>query len=261
MASPPTTRMARPGPGNGWRQTSRSGRPELGADGADLVLEQRAQRLDELELEVLGQPADVVMGLDRRGARAAARLDDVGVQRALDEELRVADLGRLLLEDADELGADDLALGLGLGDAGAAFQEAVLGVDGDERDLVLVAEGLDDLLALVLSHQPVVDEDAGELVADGLVDEQRRDRGVDAAAEAADDLRVADLRPDARELLLDDRGRRPGQLGAADLAQELLEHLLPVGRMDDLGVELDPVDVAVGPRRPPRATRSTTPAR
>ena len=37
------------------------GQPELGADGADLVLEQRAQRLDELELEVLGQAADVVV--------------------------------------------------------------------------------------------------------------------------------------------------------------------------------------------------------
>ena len=33
------------------------GKPELRADRADLVLEQRAQRLDELELEVLGQAA------------------------------------------------------------------------------------------------------------------------------------------------------------------------------------------------------------
>ena len=61
------------------------GQPELGADGADLVLEQRAQRLDELELEVVGQAADVVVGLDRRRAGAAAGLDHVGVERALDE--------------------------------------------------------------------------------------------------------------------------------------------------------------------------------
>ena len=94
------------------------------------------------------------------------------------------------------------------------LEEAVLGVDGDQRDLVLVAEGLDDLLALVLSHQPVVDEDARELVADRLVHEHRGDRGVDAAAQAADDLRVADLGADARDLLLDDRGRRPVQVGS-----------------------------------------------
>ena len=41
----------------------------------------------------------------------AARLDHVGVERALDEEpRRLAELARLLLEDADELLADDLAL-------------------------------------------------------------------------------------------------------------------------------------------------------
>jgi hypothetical protein len=102
----------------------------------------------------------------------------------LHEEARVADLRRLLLEDADELGADDLALALGLGDAVQLVEEARLGVDGDERDLEGVAEGGDDLLALVLAHQPVVDEDAGELVADGAVHEQRRHRGVDAAAQA-----------------------------------------------------------------------------
>ena len=64
------------------------GHPELGAHRADLVLEQRAQRLDELELEVLGEAADVVVGLDRRRAGAAAGLDDVGVQRALHEVAR-----------------------------------------------------------------------------------------------------------------------------------------------------------------------------
>ena len=83
-----------------------------------------------------------MVGLDRRRAGAAAGLDDVGVQRALDEELGVAELGRLLLEDADELGADRLALGLGVGDAGELVEEALLGVDGDERDLEVVAEGL-----------------------------------------------------------------------------------------------------------------------
>src|SRR6185369_13018795 len=63
---------------------------ELGADGADLVLEERAQRFDELELEVLGEAADVVVGLDRRRAGAAAGLDHVGVERPLDEEARPA---------------------------------------------------------------------------------------------------------------------------------------------------------------------------
>ena len=48
--------------------TKALGQPELGPDGAHLVLEQRPQRLHEPELEVLGQAADVVVRLDRRRA-------------------------------------------------------------------------------------------------------------------------------------------------------------------------------------------------
>ena len=104
---------------------------------------------------------------------------------------------RLLLEDADELRADRLALGLGLGQPAEAREEAVLGVDGDERHLEVVAERGDDLLALVLAHQAVVDEHARELVADRAVHEQRGDGGVDPAGEPADDAAVADLGADA----------------------------------------------------------------
>ena len=57
---------------------------------------------------------------------------------------------------------------------------------------------VDDLLGLARPQQAVVDEDAGELVADGAVHQRRRDRAIDAAGEAADDAPVADLRPDAR---------------------------------------------------------------
>ena len=50
------------------------------------------------------------------------------------------------------------------------------GVDMDERDVVVVAEQVDDLLRLAFAQQAVVDEDAGELVADRLVDAAPRRR-------------------------------------------------------------------------------------
>src|SRR5690606_40855498 len=93
---------------------------ELLAERADLVLEQAPQRLDQLELEVVREAADVVVRLDVGRAGAAARLDDVGVEGALDEELdrfsvrpggaragALDDLAGGLLEHPDELPADD----------------------------------------------------------------------------------------------------------------------------------------------------------
>ena len=115
----PRQRTARPGPGKGWRSTRLEGRPELAAERPHLVLEELAQGLDQLQLEVVGQAADVVVALD--GGRGAAvgghRLDHVGVERALAEEARILEAGRLLAEHLDELVADDLALALGIGDA------------------------------------------------------------------------------------------------------------------------------------------------
>ena len=91
---------------------------EREADLPHFVLEQVAQRLDELERQLLRQAADVVVRLDlRRRAVARRALDDVGVGRALRDEVDLADLVGLRLEDADERLADDAALLLRVGDA------------------------------------------------------------------------------------------------------------------------------------------------
>ena len=191
----------------------------------------------------VGQPADVVVRLDLRGdAVGPARLDHVRVERPLDEEPDVAELGRLLLEDADELLADPVALLLRLGDALEAGEEAVLRLDVHERNLEVAAERLGHLLGLVRAHEAVVDEDAGELIADCLVDEQRRNCGVDAAGERAEDPLGADLGADPLHLLLDHGGGRPGGRRIGDAVEEVLQHVLPVRGVHDLRVELDAVE-------------------
>ena len=82
-----------------------------------------------------------------------------------------------------------------------------------------------DLLGLAGPQQPVVDEHAGQLVADGPMDQCRGHRRVDAAGQAADHLLVADLRSDRGDLLLDDVRRRPVGSMPAIVVQEVLEHL------------------------------------
>jgi hypothetical protein len=62
------------------------GHAEVAADAADFVLEEVAQGLDELELHAQRQAADVVVALDGlAGAADAGRLDDVGVEGALNQ--------------------------------------------------------------------------------------------------------------------------------------------------------------------------------
>ncbi len=150
----------------------------------------------------------------------------------------------MLLEDADELVADGFAFGLRVSDAGEAGEKPVPGVDVDQLDAHRTAERLGDLLALPLAHQPGVDVHARQLVTDGALDEGRGDGRVDAAREPADGPPVADLGPDAGDLLVDDRGHRPRRGQASTLVEEPAEHAHAVRRVDDLGVELHAVDPA-----------------
>ena len=101
-----------------------------------------------------------------------------------------------LLEHVDERRADDLALLLGIGDAGEPLEEQLGRVDEVERQLQLLGEALADLVGLVVAQQAVVDEDARQPVADGAVDEHRGDRRVDAAGQRR--TRPARRRPAAR---------------------------------------------------------------
>ena len=71
---------------------------QLQAQPADFVLEQVAQRLDQLEAQLRRQAADVVVQLDRRGRAVGRRaaFDHVGIERALGQKLDALDLARPL---------------------------------------------------------------------------------------------------------------------------------------------------------------------
>ena len=84
----------------------------------------------------------------------------------------------------------------GIDDVVERVEEPVGRLHVDEVDVELAAERLLDLVGLAQPQQPGVDEHAGELVADRLVHQRGRDRGVDAARQPADDPLVADLGAD-----------------------------------------------------------------
>ena len=169
-------------------------------------------------------------------------------------------LGRL--EVADELAADDLALLLGVGDAGQRAEELVLGVDDLQVDAGGGDEVLLDLLGLALPQQAVVDEHAGELVAD------RRCTRAAATAESTPPDSPQMARPRRRPARGSARPaprrccRGPGRPAAGDVVEEVLEHLLPVLGVQHLGVPLHAGQPAVDVlERGDRRARRSTPGR
>ena len=189
---------------------------------AHLVLEQLAQRLEQLKPQRLGQPADVVVALDggRLLALGAARLDHVGVDGALRQPLGAGALAGLALEHLDELAADDLALGLGVGHTSQVAHELLATIDVNHSRVQAPLEHGHHLLGLVEAQQTVVDEDAGELVADGAVDERRSHARVDTATQAEDHLVAAHLRANGRHRLSDVVAHDPVAAAAADVAHK-----------------------------------------
>ena len=143
-----------------------------------------------------------MVGLNRLD-RLGARLDDVGIDGPLSQELDAVQLAGLLLEDSDELSADDLPLLLRIRNSGQLVQEAIHSVHRDEVGVHLVLEHLDDLLRLALAEQTVVHVNADELLADGF-DEQSGDYGaVHTAGEGQQDFLITDLLTQFCELLVD----------------------------------------------------------
>ena len=109
-------RTARPGPGRLAPHQLR-GDTQLQPHAAHLVLEQVPQGLYQaLKADILRQAAHVVVALDD-GRLAGAALHHVRVDGALAQEVHLAQLFALRLEDTDELLTDNLPLALRVGDA------------------------------------------------------------------------------------------------------------------------------------------------
>ena len=209
----------------------------LAADLPHLVLEELAERFDELHAHPRRQTADVVVALDhRRLPDDGNRFDDVRIQRALSQEIDLAELCRLRLEHVDERRTDDLPLLLRIGYPGEPFEKELRGVSEHQRQLQpLVAFA--NLRGLVEPQHAVVDENTRQLIADRAMKDQGGDSGIDAAAERAHDTAASDLRADPRRRLLDERRHRPVAGAAADPVGEVPQNLEAAFRVNDFRVK------------------------
>ena len=177
---------------------------EGGSDAAYFIFEEEAERLDELEVHLLGKTADVVVALDfARRAIDGGGLDDVGVDGALAEPTRIFYFHCLGVEDLDEICTDDFTFLLGLGDTGEIGHEAVGRIDTDDVEIhVLIL--CKDALVFIFAEQTVVDEYAGEIFADSFVEEHSSDSGVYTTGEAEDYAVLPDELADVGDGALDE---------------------------------------------------------
>ena len=209
------------------------------AHSADLVLEQHPQRLHDLQIHLLRQPAHIVVGLDfRSDSLYAGRFDDVRVDGSLGQPAGIADSPGVFVESFDEEPSDDLPFGFRIADSGKLREELLRCVSSDHVEVHALV-GLEDIFIFILPEQAVVYEYAGEVMPYGLVEQGGGHCRVHASAEPEDDFVVPDLLPD--RLHLYERIRSPVALASAYSQSEIAENPAPFRRVEDLRVELDGV--------------------
>ena len=164
---------------------------------AHFILEQQLDRLHQFEGHALGQTAYVVVSFDAMG------FQNVGVDGSLRQKINALQLLRFVVEYLDEFLADDLPLGLGVGDARQLVEKTIDGIHIDEIRVHFVPEDLDDLLRLTFAQKTVVDVDADQLLADGLDQQRGHHAGIHAAGQRQKNLFAAYLRADLLDLLGD----------------------------------------------------------
>ena len=99
----------------------------------------------------------------------------------MSEEVGVWNIFGGFFKDFDEAVADAFAFFLWIVDAGQVAEELFGRINDAEVDVEVVFKSMLDEVAFFFAEEAVVDEDAGELVADGFVEEGGDDGGVDPA--------------------------------------------------------------------------------
>ena len=152
-------------------------------------------------------------------------------------------MGGSVVEHLHEFIADDLALLLRLLDSGQSGQEALRRIDVNQLHVECPAEQIPHPLRLIFAQQAVVDENTVELLADRLVNQRRRHRGVDAAGKTEDHIGGTDFSADLPNLLFDKGFHRPVADAFADVLAEVADDGFALRRMHYFRVELDAVEI------------------
>ena len=127
------------------------GQAQFHAYSAHLVLKQFAQGLNQLEVHVFGQTANVMMRLDdvRLTGFGAGRFDDIRIDGSLGQPFHIFQAGGLCVEHIDKSITDNLALLLRVGNTFQAIEKQVLGIGPDNFHTHVTSKHVHDMVALI----------------------------------------------------------------------------------------------------------------
>ena len=182
-----------------------------------------------------------MMGFDDCGISQTA-FDDIGINRTLHQIIYLADFSCFIFKYTDKFRADDFTLLFGVGYALQLGKETLLCICSYEMRIEIAVKNLFYLVAFVFTHQTMVNENAGQLLADCLGNQSRNNGGIHAAGEGTQSLAVANLLADFFNLVFDVVCHCPIALTAADLKQEVFNQCRAFGCMVYLRVELHAIE-------------------
>ena len=172
---------------------------------------------------------------------ALAGLYAVGVYGALCKKSLLGLFSYLIPEHLVKFRAYDFSLLLRVGYSFKSIYKMVLTVYAHEIHIEQRSECLFDEIALVLTHKPLVNKNAGELFADGAREKSRRDRGIDTARKAENNLFVSDFFAKALYGIVNKAVHLPVAVTAANIIQKIVKNFKSELRVSYLGVELHAV--------------------
>ena len=167
------------------------GHAQLTTHATYLVLEQPLQGLAQLQVHLLRQSSHVMVALDDL-TRDVQRLDTVGIDGALCQPFGIGNLLGFGIEHLDEVATYNLTLLLWVSDTCEVAKELFAGIDANDvqtQTTVVVHH----LCELVLAQHAMINEDTGEAVADGLVQKNSSNAGVNTTRKTQNHAVIAQL--------------------------------------------------------------------
>ena len=208
------------------------------AHAANLVLEEHPKGLHHLQVHLFRQAAHIVVALDLGGySFDAGALDHIRINGSLGQPAGALDALGILVEGFHKEPADGLALGLGLREPFQRGEEIgrCVGPYHVEAHALVGGQNVGEF---VFPEEAVVHENAGELRADGFIQQHGGHGGIHPAAKTQDHFFPANPAPEILNGGFNERIRGPVSLAAADIQRKVGKHLRALRGVIHLRMEL-----------------------